>query len=69
MFQEVQFSHPNLPGIGAISGPVDYVSAVLRQDIPLLVITGGVAAPDKPFSFWLRRSVHNLSMIAPLMHG
>lgn len=47
MFKEVQFSHPNLPGIGAISGPVDYVLAVLPQDIPLLV-TGGVAAPDKP---------------------
>lgn len=47
MFQEVVFSHPNLPGIGPVSGPVDYVSAALPQDIPLAV-TGGIASPVKP---------------------
>ena len=47
MFQEVPFSHPNLPGIGPISGLVDYLSAALPQDIPL-VITGGVANPVNP---------------------
>ena len=47
MFQEVPLSHPNLPGIGPISGPVDYMSAALPKDIPLK-ITGGVANPAKP---------------------
>ena len=47
IFQEVNFSHPNLPGIGPITGPVDFLSATLVQNIPLTKFPG-VAAPSKP---------------------
>ena len=50
MFQEVPFSHPNLPGIDPISGPVDYLSPALPQDIPLAITrgVGGVSGPVNP---------------------
>ena len=70
MFQEVQLSHPNLPGIGPISGPVDYMSAALPKDIPLKA-TGGVAVPDKPIfvlvEFKRSRSLSDISSNAQLM--
>ena len=47
IFQEVNFSHPNLPGVGPITGPVDFLSAKLAQNIPLAKFPG-VAVPSKP---------------------
>jgi len=47
MFSEVQFSYPNLPGIGPISGPVDYITASLPLHIPLRH-RGGRSPHSKP---------------------
>ena len=46
IFHEVNFSHPNLPGVGPITGPVDFLSAKLAQNIPLAKFPG-VAVPLK----------------------
>ena len=47
IFQEINFFHPNLPDIDPITGPVDFLSATLVQNIPLTKFPG-VAAPSKP---------------------
>ena len=47
IFQEVNFSHPNLPGIGPITGPVNFLSAKLAQNIPLAKVPR-LAVPSKP---------------------
>jgi hypothetical protein len=47
IFQEVNFSHPDLPGISPITGRVDFLSATLVQNIPLAKLPS-IAAPSKP---------------------
>ena len=47
MFSEVQFSYPDLPGIGPVSGPVDYITASLPLHIPLRR-RGGRSPHSKP---------------------
>ncbi len=47
MFSEVLFSYPDLPGIGPVSGPVDYITASLPLHIPLSR-RGGRSSHSKP---------------------
>jgi hypothetical protein len=45
LFHEVPMEHPNLPGVGAISGSLDYLASA--TDVPTN-LTFGSAIPDNP---------------------
>jgi hypothetical protein len=52
VFYEYTISHPNLLGIGYVSGPVDYLVASTVGDMRPNE-TGGVARPQTPYFFSL----------------
>jgi hypothetical protein len=47
LFQDVMIEHPDLPGIGYISGAVDYLSSATGQNLPVKDF-GDTAIPQRP---------------------
>ena len=70
MFSDVLFSYPDLPGIGPVSGPVDYITASLALHIPLRC-RGRRAPHSKPFFLVVEakrvQTIGNVSSSAQLM--